>query len=282
MEIFSTGAPSGFKMLNCKWKRVTPIRENNVLYHSECNDYKVKYIYPCWYITSKDDCDIYVYAKSVGRNPLSVYETEWIFPDLYTYNFKFKLDKSFSKIYSMEELGYDYFVRATPASRPIMFIDPRTGSVEHSAAKPVSNKQGKRYCPYCNQSYSANNFCHQHLKVHGILKRKHGMKYCASEKKCPINLHNESEHDGLQFWQQKFYNDNIDDNLLQQVDDVLKDDNYHGLQEKADETQADETQDKPQETQDKTQDKTQDEQDENSDIFWKFLGLNQDDFLQLI
>jgi len=63
------------------------------------------------------------------------------------------------------DLGADYFLRVR-SSKVVWFRHPSTGEVLHSGAKAAGSakKLGKRFCPLCEQCFSANNFVSQHLK----------------------------------------------------------------------------------------------------------------------
>ena len=67
--------------------------------------------------------------------------------------------------FSLEDIGYDFFLRVK-TTKLVWFVDPTNGETVHSGAKAAGSKSkpGKRYCPLCQQCFSANNFVSQHLK----------------------------------------------------------------------------------------------------------------------
>lgn len=70
----------------------------------------------------------------------------------------------------MRDLGEDLFVYRRHM-RIFWYVDPVTGETHHSGAKtdPTYHVYGKRYCPFCRKSMSANNFVTQHLpQMHRI------------------------------------------------------------------------------------------------------------------
>jgi len=77
-----------------------------------------------------------------------------------------------SNPYSMEDLGDDFFIYVR-LTKIIYWVNPLDNSVEHSGAKKSGDRLGRRWCPYCRSSFSANNFHSQHIKnIHKELYRE--------------------------------------------------------------------------------------------------------------
>ena len=106
-----------------------------------------------------------VVAWSYGLHPTTVHAHEWrcatrldrrvplrfVHPRLHS--------SSAADPIPIAELGRDFFIRVR--LRSTLWYRDAAGRVFHSGAK----HGGRRYCPWCDASYSANNFVHQHLRV---------------------------------------------------------------------------------------------------------------------
>lgn len=84
---------------------------------------------------------------------------------------------SYEHPFAMGDLGLDFFAARRPTNR-IFFVCPLTGEVQHSGCKATNMlPPGKRYCHRCHRLYSANNFIHQHWKLHPKLARNNAVTY---------------------------------------------------------------------------------------------------------
>eukprot|EP00312_Isochrysidales_sp_CCMP1244_P036299 CAMPEP_0202753180 /NCGR_PEP_ID=MMETSP1388-20130828/13385_1 /ASSEMBLY_ACC=CAM_ASM_000864 /TAXON_ID=37098 /ORGANISM="Isochrysis sp, Strain CCMP1244" /LENGTH=390 /DNA_ID=CAMNT_0049420915 /DNA_START=66 /DNA_END=1235 /DNA_ORIENTATION=- len=124
--------------------------------------------------------DAYAFAASDALHPNTVDKEAWrlrlagaSYQSSSFFSVQTEGPNSEAEPFSMEELGVDYFLRAPPKSRRVVwFVDPTSdkGTVLHSAAKSTAatggggrGQPGKRYCHLCHRCVSANNWVSQHL-----------------------------------------------------------------------------------------------------------------------
>ena len=123
--------------------------------------------------------DKIVVAESVNAShPLTVPNGGWYFfvdgIPVKSDTFKFTICNfdDPSNPYSMEDLGDDFFIYVR-LTKIIYWVNPVNNCVEHSGAKKKGERLGRRWCPYCRLSFSANNFHSQHIKnMHKELYRE--------------------------------------------------------------------------------------------------------------
>lgn len=80
----------------------------------------------------------------------------------------FRVDLSSSRRapLSLADIGDDFFSSfAARTNRVVWYREPISHRVYHSGAKVREGVLGRRYCPSCTLSFSANNFVSQHMRV---------------------------------------------------------------------------------------------------------------------
>ena len=105
--------------------------------------------------------DVFASAHaSVAVHPAAVCLGEWS-PD----TFVFDPTSEDGHVYDLAELGLDFFVRRR-TTHAFVYTDP-TGALRHSGCKrgTVLRVPGLRWCPWCAQAFSANNFTAQHMRT---------------------------------------------------------------------------------------------------------------------
>lgn len=156
---------NGPDMLADTWQRIS---DDPIEYQSVQNGMSMRHDGSKWIV--QQDFVTIARANSAALHPVTVYAGEWELCEhiswddervhfhwvtLKDFFFSFDIDRHF--IYTLADVGADYFVRIR-SCKPFQWYDPTTGQVENSGAKG-----GKRYCFMCGCSTSANNFVHQHL-----------------------------------------------------------------------------------------------------------------------
>ena len=66
--------------------------------------------------------------------------------------------------FSLEDIGYDFFLRVKTTKLFVWFVDPATGETVHSGAKSAAPRASRSATARSASSASANNFVSQHLK----------------------------------------------------------------------------------------------------------------------
>lgn len=108
---------------------------------------------------------------SVARHPTTVYADEWVRCDSHALTMTMRFDHGDLKRATkgnpidIAALGIDYFTRRIGElriTRPFWFKLGPHGSARYSGSK--GDVPGSRYCPECDQCFSANNFVAQHMK----------------------------------------------------------------------------------------------------------------------
>jgi hypothetical protein len=167
----SVGAPRALSHLNAEW---VPIARDEGSYR--CGGIVVGRIDGAWVI--HDDLFVYARAASLALHPHTVHPGEWIalaeaFParwermDLFRFVCAGIQTSAPEAPIELSDVGVDVFLRMA-FSRPVWFVDPKSGRVEHSGAKTartdMRGRLGRRFCHLCGVSLSANNFWSQHVR----------------------------------------------------------------------------------------------------------------------
>lgn len=197
VSLRSHGAPLTLGFLNGEWHRVDPaeghpprprfvkqplssdapwpagVTSISLTFHREQEQ---------WCATSDDGQHVFLRAQSRAFHPNTVDSIAWRLctatgesgsPEQQVPGFGFAVEgpNTEAEPFQVEELGLDYFLRKGKNRTVVWFQDPDTKEVFHSAAKGIEGSThsarllpGKRWCPNCRKSISANNFQHQHLR----------------------------------------------------------------------------------------------------------------------
>ena len=115
----------------------------------------------------------YAVARSPARHPNTVRAGEWLLPKppdgewlpVPDFHLRHEGPNTEEQPFTLDDLGVDFFLRVK-TTKLVWFVDPASGETVHSGAKGAGSKgkPGKRYCPMCQQCFSANDFVSQHLK----------------------------------------------------------------------------------------------------------------------
>lgn len=170
----SSGSPHG--IADGSWHKCESMNGRS----SYCNNNQ--YLHYCsqqWHITCTCDGSTIATSYSFGLHPLTIRKNEWVFWDGCMRRWCFEPQFYFyisdvTEPFMIEDLGEDFFLR-TKMSTVVQWIHPITGVVTLSGAK--GNPPGKKWCPFCQQAFSANNFSSQHMKnVHRTLPTIHTVR----------------------------------------------------------------------------------------------------------
>lgn len=108
-------------------------------------------------------------ALSAAAHPNTMDDGAWV--DWHTARvitpLKFRVDLTSTRAtpLAMLDLGEDFFCSFRPrTNRIVWYRDPVSRCVHHSGAKERGGVHGRRYCRFCAESFSANNFVFQHLR----------------------------------------------------------------------------------------------------------------------
>jgi len=176
VRLVSKGAPFEHGKLNVEWARSSTEPDVNGAPHF-VNDKEKLHLYRSaggmWSIAPDVDAGIaFAIARTAALHPNTIKAGEWQLPGRTDWSssqsFKVCLEghNAEDSPYDVKaELGEDFFLRVR-TTKVLWFRDPASGDVVHSGAKAAgaSQKLGKRYCPLCEQCFSANNFVSQHVK----------------------------------------------------------------------------------------------------------------------
>lgn len=176
VRLVSKGAPFEHGKLNVEWARSSTEPDVNGAAHF-VNDKEKLHLYRSaggmWSIAPDVDAGIaFAIARTTALHPNTIKAGEWQLPGRTDWSssqsFKVCLEghNAEDSPYDVKvDLGEDFFLRVR-TTKVLWFRDPASGDVVHSGAKAAgaSQKLGKRYCPLCEQCFSANNFVSQHVK----------------------------------------------------------------------------------------------------------------------
>lgn len=146
---------------------------NGVCFVSKCMLFNIRFDGHTWSVHDACSDLIVAEAASVALHPATVFEGEWRVRNLDSgimedSALKFQhasIESSPKSPLTMYDLGIDFFTRRV-GTKIVYYIDPVSKKVYHSGAKcKGSARAGKRFCPLCMRSFSANNFITQHMRV---------------------------------------------------------------------------------------------------------------------
>ena len=144
---------------------------SSVCYRSACMQYKMHYDGFTWSIRDSDT--IVAEAASVARHPATIFQGQWRVRNRATGRMEDssllfhhdRIKSSPQHPLTMEDLGVDFFARRT-GTKIGWYGDPVSYTVHHSGANGNDGGcAGKRFCPICMRSFSANNFVSQHMRL---------------------------------------------------------------------------------------------------------------------
>ena len=151
----ATGVPNETPHLGGRWKK------DGARYVR--GDAQVVWQGTHWVVMHTDLELVYAVAFSDALHPNTVLPGEWVarvtLPDDWRVLTDFHFVAS-GNVFELDDLGRDYFVRV-PQVQAVWYVHPHDKTLVFSGGKG-----GKRYCHLCDRLLSANNFTHQHLKVH--------------------------------------------------------------------------------------------------------------------
>lgn len=146
---------------------------NPICYLSVCMHFKIQYDGFTWSIRDMRSDTIVAEAASLARHPATIFEGQWrvlnrttgCMEDSLLVFYHDSIQSSPQKPLTMDELGIDFFIRRL-GTKIVWYVDPISYKVHHSGAKENDDGcAGKRFCPFCMRSFSANNFVSQHMRV---------------------------------------------------------------------------------------------------------------------
>ena len=175
----SKGAPDAFGFLNCEWIRTTQTMNGRPCFllsdlSGTSQPLHMYYAGGHWQIAADINAGlVFAAARSFSEHPNTVTPQSW---RLATGEAELQPCESFEvecdgpntveQPFEMVDLGADFFFRAQIRRRVIWYRCPRADEVFHSGAKGGGDRRdrpGKRFCPLCQNSFSANNFKSQHV-----------------------------------------------------------------------------------------------------------------------
>jgi len=174
--LLSKGAPIEHGRLNTTWERDAAEPEVNGFPHftnAKGSLHLFRTAEGLWEIAPEIDAGkAFAVARTAAAHPNTIKPGEWSLPKgggwAKASGFKVSTEGPNTEDRPFDvnvDLGADFFIRVR-TTKVVWFRDPATGEVMHSGAKAagVSKKPGKRYCPLCEHSFSANNFVSQHVR----------------------------------------------------------------------------------------------------------------------
>jgi len=177
--LVSKGAPVEYGRLNTIWEKDTAEPEVNGFPHftnAKGSLHLFRTLEGLWEIAPELDAGTgaFAVARTSACHPNTIKPGEWKLPEAGGWaaaeGFMVTTEGPNTEDHPFDvqrDLGADFFLRVPRHwQRIVWYRDPSTGEAMHSGAKVAgaAKKPGKRYCPLCKHSYSANNFVSQHVR----------------------------------------------------------------------------------------------------------------------